>query len=166
MAREIHAADTAIARAVEVALRYDDQIPEGLTVEVAGGHVTLGGELNWEWERREAERVVGAVPGVRGVTNLIRLHPAPPEALPPPHHRLRSRENGWVALEDTREKCELYFRGLILITSEAPTAPLREHARSLARDLVLERWDLDQTRWVPERDPVIERLKDEQGLTG
>jgi hypothetical protein len=33
-------------------------------------------------------------------------------------------------------------------------------------DLVLERWDPVQDRWVPDRDPVIERLKEEQGLSG
>jgi hypothetical protein len=156
----------AIARAAEYALRSVPDIPEGLTVEVADGHVTLRGEAAWEYEREAAERAVRAAAGVRAITNLIRLRPAPPIALLPPHHRLRTREDGWVAREDVLVECERYFEGLMLQVREASTAQLRELAATLARDLVLERWDPVQDRWVPDRDPVIERLKEEQGLSG
>jgi hypothetical protein len=166
MAQEIPSADTAIAGAVADALRSGDQIPHGLGVEVVDGHVTLRGDVNWEWERQEAERVVRGVPAVRGISNLIGLRSAPPEALPTPHERLRSREDGGVALEGTRAECERYFRGLIHMTWRAATEPLRERARTAARDLVLERWDADRARWVPERDPVIERLRDELRESG
>jgi BON domain len=70
---EILSAATAIARAAEYALRSAPDIPEGLTVEVADGHVTLRGEAAWEYEREAAERAVRAAAGVRAITNLIRL---------------------------------------------------------------------------------------------
>jgi len=58
------------------------------------------------------------------------------------------------------------LRGTDAAGAEAPTAQLRELAATLARHLVLERWDPVQDRWVPDRDPVIERRKEEQGLSG
>lgn len=62
---EILSAATAIARAAKYALRSAPDIPEGLTVEVADGHVTLRGEVAWEYEREAAERAVRAAAGVR-----------------------------------------------------------------------------------------------------
>ena len=53
----------AIARAAEYALRSVPDIPEGLTVEVEDGHVTLRGEAAWEYEREAAERAVRAALG-------------------------------------------------------------------------------------------------------
>jgi osmotically-inducible protein OsmY len=43
--------------------------------------VTLAGEVDWEFEREDAERVVRRLTGVRGVTNLIQVksRPAPSE---------------------------------------------------------------------------------------
>src|ERR1700704_4655928 len=104
----------AIARAAEYALRSVPDIRERLTVEVADGHVTLRGEAACEYEREAAERAVRAAAGVRAITNLIRLRPALPITLLPPHHRLRSREDGWVAREDVLVECERYFEGLML----------------------------------------------------
>ena len=43
--------------------------------EVADGHVTLIGKVEWKYESDEAERMVGRVLGVTTVTNLIGLQP-------------------------------------------------------------------------------------------
>jgi hypothetical protein len=53
-----------------------------------------------EYEREAAERAVRAAAGVRVITDLIRLRPALPIALLPPHHRLCTREDGWVPGRD------------------------------------------------------------------
>jgi osmotically-inducible protein OsmY len=37
--------------------------------------VTLNGEVEWEYQRREAERAVRRLTGVRGVTNLVTVKP-------------------------------------------------------------------------------------------
>jgi hypothetical protein len=71
-----------------------------------------------------------------------------------------------VAREDVLAECERYYEGLMLQVREAVTARLREFAANLARDLVLERWDPQQDRWLPVRDPTIERMREEQGLGG
>ena len=49
---------------------------EALDVTVADGWVTLHGEVEWEYQRRAAERAVGRLTGVRGVSNGITVRPA------------------------------------------------------------------------------------------
>jgi osmotically-inducible protein OsmY len=76
--------DTDVAAAVTRALEWDAQVPiEKLDVTVSKGSVTLQGEVEWEYQRRAAERVVRNISGVRGVTNLVnvkpRVEPSPDE---------------------------------------------------------------------------------------
>jgi osmotically-inducible protein OsmY len=76
--------DTDIAAAVTRALEWDAQVPvEKLDLIVARGWVTVQGDVEWEYQRRAAERVVRNISGVRGVTDLIcvrpRVEPAPDE---------------------------------------------------------------------------------------
>jgi osmotically-inducible protein OsmY len=68
--------DADIAAAATNALAWDAFVPiENLEVTVSKGWVTLRGEVEWEYERRAAERVVRRLAGVRGVTNLIAVRP-------------------------------------------------------------------------------------------
>ncbi|MEV1288577.1 BON domain-containing protein [Micromonospora sp. NPDC049679] len=76
--------DTDIAGAATRALEWDAFVPiERLDVTVARGWLTLKGEVEWEFQRRAAERSVRRLSGVRGVTNLIavkpRINPSPEE---------------------------------------------------------------------------------------
>jgi osmotically-inducible protein OsmY len=76
--------DTDIAAAATRALEWDTQVPiEKLDITVSKGWITLQGEVEWEYQRRAAERVVRNISGVRGVTNLInvkpRVEPSPDE---------------------------------------------------------------------------------------
>ncbi|MEH0821007.1 MULTISPECIES: BON domain-containing protein [unclassified Micromonospora] len=71
--------DTEIAGAAERALEWDAFVPvEDLAVTVADGWVTLRGGVEWEYQRRAAERVVGRLTGVRGVSNGITVRPPTP----------------------------------------------------------------------------------------
>ncbi|MBM0261008.1 BON domain-containing protein [Micromonospora sp. 4G55] len=71
--------DTEIAGAAERALEWDAFVPvEDLEVTVADGWVTLRGGVEWEYQRRAAERVVGRLTGVRGVSNGITVRPSTP----------------------------------------------------------------------------------------
>jgi osmotically-inducible protein OsmY len=66
--------DTDLAAAAIRALEWDASIPSNrVKVTVAKGWVTLEGEVNWLFERDDAERVVRRLRGVRGVTNLIKV---------------------------------------------------------------------------------------------
>lgn len=68
--------DTELAGAVEHALEWHAAVPhERLAVTVDNGWVTLGGEVEWDYQRRSAETAVRALVGVRGVSNEITLKP-------------------------------------------------------------------------------------------
>jgi osmotically-inducible protein OsmY len=42
---------------------------------VSDGWITLDGELEWWFEKEEAERTVRSLAGVKGVSNLIKIKP-------------------------------------------------------------------------------------------
>jgi osmotically-inducible protein OsmY len=68
--------DTDIAKAVAHALEWDVIVPlEKLDVTVSKGWVTLNGEVEWQYQKEDAERVVRRLAGVKGVTNLITVKP-------------------------------------------------------------------------------------------
>ena len=68
--------DTDIAEAAVHALTWDAGLPAGkIHVTVEKGWITLKGEVEWQFEKQEAERVVRRYWGVKGVSNLITLKP-------------------------------------------------------------------------------------------
>ena len=68
--------DADIAAAAIRALEWDAFVPvDKLDVTVSKGWVTLRGEVEWQYERQDAERVLRRLSGVRGVTNLITVKP-------------------------------------------------------------------------------------------
>jgi osmotically-inducible protein OsmY len=70
--------DVDIAAAAIRALEWDAFVPaDKVKVTVSKGWVTLEGEVDWEFEREDAERVVRRLTGVRGVTNLIKVKSRP-----------------------------------------------------------------------------------------
>ena len=69
--------DSDIATAIAHVLEYNVQIPEGrVHARVENGWVTLKGEVDYEYQRREVERMVRQVRGVIGVTDMITIKPA------------------------------------------------------------------------------------------
>jgi osmotically-inducible protein OsmY len=72
-------ADPDLAAAAGNALEWDAFVPvEKLQVTVSSGWVTLHGEVEWEYQRRAAERAVGRLTGVRGVSNGLTVRPNAP----------------------------------------------------------------------------------------
>jgi osmotically-inducible protein OsmY len=68
--------DVEIAAAAVRALEWDALlVPEKIDVTVSKGWVTLKGTVDWEYKKREAERVVRNLAGVKGVSNLIEVKP-------------------------------------------------------------------------------------------
>jgi osmotically-inducible protein OsmY len=68
--------DADIAAAALSAFKWHAQIPmDRIQVQVEKGWVTLGGEVDWEYQRREAEKAVRPLTGVVGVSNAIKLKP-------------------------------------------------------------------------------------------
>ena len=69
--------DTDIAKAAVDALKWNVLVPsEKIKVKVNKGWVRLTGEVNWDYQRRAAERAVRDLPGVKGITNLISVVPS------------------------------------------------------------------------------------------
>jgi osmotically-inducible protein OsmY len=75
--------DSDIATAIAHVLENNVQIPEGrVHARVEDGWVTLDGEVDYEFQRREVERMVRQVRGVIGVTDTITIRPpASPESV-------------------------------------------------------------------------------------
>jgi osmotically-inducible protein OsmY len=66
--------DSEIAAVAESAFKWHALIPaERIRVKVEKGWVTLTGEVDWEYQRRNAEKAVRPLTGVVGVSNGITL---------------------------------------------------------------------------------------------
>src|SRR5437868_1880199 len=69
--------DADIAAAATRALEWDAAVPaDKIKVTVSKGWVTLKGEVEWQYQKQEAERAVRRLTGVKGVTNLIVVKPS------------------------------------------------------------------------------------------
>jgi osmotically-inducible protein OsmY len=69
--------DADIAEAAVRALQWDASVPaDKVQVTVSKGWVMLKGEVNWNFEKQDAERVVRRLTGVKGVSNLITVKPS------------------------------------------------------------------------------------------
>lgn len=68
--------DADIAAAVTRALEWDAWVDiDKFEVTVSKGWVTLKGEVEWGFQRADAERAARRITGVRGVSNLITVRP-------------------------------------------------------------------------------------------
>jgi osmotically-inducible protein OsmY len=69
-------ADERIAANALDHIACDSCLPtERIQVQVDNGHVTLTGEVDWKFQKNAAQQAVQKLPGVRWVTNNIRLCP-------------------------------------------------------------------------------------------
>ncbi len=69
--------DEIAARAARL-LRWDASVPDDrITVKVEQGIVTLGRQVDWQFQRAEAEHDVRKPTGVRGVVNVVTVAPKP-----------------------------------------------------------------------------------------
>ena len=68
--------DADIAAAAVRALERDAAVPvDKLDITVSKGWVTLKGEVEWQFQKEDAERIGRRLGGVRGVSNLIIVKP-------------------------------------------------------------------------------------------
>lgn len=124
--------DDEIAAAVANALESDVLLsPLQLQVTVSDGYVTLRGEVDWNYQKKEAERVVHRLWGVKGVTNLItvRARPTPEE--------LKQR------IEEALKRSAEIDAKQIQVESRGSKAILKGTVRSWA-----ERDEVERTAWT------------------
>jgi osmotically-inducible protein OsmY len=70
--------DSEIARAAVNALQWNVVVPDDrIKVVVEDGWITLRGEVDWYYQKEEAERTVRNITGVKGVSNLITVAAVP-----------------------------------------------------------------------------------------
>ena len=68
--------DADIARTAKNVLQWDVLVPhDRIKVTAENGHITLEGEVDWQFQRSAAERAVLRLTGVKGVTNQITIKP-------------------------------------------------------------------------------------------
>lgn len=68
--------DEEIAKRVAHVLDWSISIPDhNIMAEVSKGHVTLTGDVDWQYQRMKAERQIEEIRGVVEVTNHIKIRP-------------------------------------------------------------------------------------------
>jgi osmotically-inducible protein OsmY len=68
--------DADIAAAAIRALEWDSFVPVNkLEIMVSKGWITLSGEVEWQYQRQDAEQVIRRLSGVKGITNLVTIKP-------------------------------------------------------------------------------------------
>jgi osmotically-inducible protein OsmY len=78
LGRENEKTDADIAAAAVRALEWDAFVPiDKLDVTVSKGWVTIRGEVEWQFQKEDADRVVRRLAGVKGVSNLITIKSRP-----------------------------------------------------------------------------------------
>ena len=69
--------DADIAAAAVRVLEWDSLVlADKIKVTVSKGWVTLRGEVEWQYQKEDAERIVRRLSGVKGVSNLITIKPS------------------------------------------------------------------------------------------
>lgn len=69
--------DADLAHRIHDGFRWDVHVPDDrLRATVVDGWVHLGGEVEWQYEKDAAERVVRNITGVRGITDSVRVSPS------------------------------------------------------------------------------------------
>jgi osmotically-inducible protein OsmY len=112
--------DADIARAIAHILENNVQIPDGrVHARVENGWVTLDGEVEYDFQRREVERMVRNVRGVIGVTDVITVKPP------------ASQESVKAVIEETfKREAEIDARHIRVEVADH-TAKLYGHVHSL-----------------------------------
>lgn len=139
--------DTELAHAVVNAMLWDIQVPnDRIVATVEKGWVTLGGEVEWQYQRKAAEKAVRNLTGVKGVTNLIRVEP----------RTVSSAEVSLKIKDSLRRNAEL-DADKINVASSNGTVTLTGTVRSYA-----ERKDAESAAW---RAPGVTAVDDRLGIT-
>jgi len=115
--------------AQEAVLALASQVPllSGVTPIVHNGEVTLEGEVEWRFQKDQAEEAVGRLGGVKSVANLIRVKPRLPA------EEVKARIEGALARSAEVDAAQ------IVVQTEGGKVILKGMVRSLAEKEEAER---------------------------
>jgi osmotically-inducible protein OsmY len=114
-----HAEDREVRTAVLHALMLNSSVPATIDAKVENGIVRLTGTATWNWQRDEAERACAAVAGVLGVTNDIKLIPAPADTDIQRTIMAAFRRSGRLILHDL--SVEVLGGGVVILSGTVTT---------------------------------------------
>jgi osmotically-inducible protein OsmY len=124
--------DSDIAAAAVHALKWNTSIPaDKIHVTVDKGWVTIKGEVEWQYQKQEVERVIRPLWGVKGVSNLITVKP-----LASPADLKRKIEDALIRSAQVDAKS-------ITVEVQGSKAVLKGRVRSWA-----EREEAERTAWL------------------
>jgi osmotically-inducible protein OsmY len=138
--------DTDIAAAVVNALEWDAAVPDDrIQATVRDGWITLGGTVDWQFQKEAADRAVRPLIGARGVTNSILVKP-----------RLQPADISARMRAAIARSAVLGSQG-IRVESHGGTAVLRGDVHSLA-----EREEAERVAWSV---PGVSRVQNDLVVT-
>ena len=123
--------DADIAKTVVQVLRWSAGLPKTIQVEVNDGYVTLSGEVDWAYQREDANNMVRRLSGVRGVSDLITIRPCTiqPAAL---RRQIENRFLRLASLEAKRIAVEADPDGGVTLSGNAGSLAERDEAELAA----------------------------------
>jgi osmotically-inducible protein OsmY len=122
-------ADTWISEALEQSFRSHGEVPRSVWAAVRDGVVTLSGQVEWDHERRQAERLAAGIRGVYAVTNLITV--APHAVASDVQHRV-SETLKRFAVHDAYSVSVTTHDGIVHLYGRVHSSRAREAAESAA----------------------------------
>lgn len=121
--------DADIARDIARALELRSTVPDNVQAAVHHGHITLTGETIWEFQRRDAEKAIRHIRGVRGIVNRITL--APLAASRDARHRIVEAFHRSADL-DARHIVARVNQGVVTLSGHVSTCIQRDIAERAA----------------------------------
>jgi len=138
--------DSDIAQAAVNALQWNTMLPANrVSVAVGNGFITLKGNVDWQYQKDVAARVVRELTGVRGVTNEIIVQP---------HARVAEVQDKIEAA--FKRSAEIDARR-ISVTAQDGKVVLTGHVRSWA-----ERQEAERAAWAA---PGVKQVDDRLSVT-
>jgi len=125
--------DADIAAAVRRALEWDAVVPvENIEVVVSKGFVTLKGEVDWPYQKKDAERVARRITGVRGVIDTITVRPLPKPSPTDLKREIEAAILRHAEVDARRIQVEVQDGGKIILKGTVQSWAEREEAERVA----------------------------------